>query len=126
MLHVIVRAVTVYFVVLAAMRVMGKREIGNLSPFDLVVAISSDKRILFVKWQETTPEPDPEELEDEDEDDYYADEDGYSFEENREHFEDPEHSSCYTGSRKPGLYKARLVIDEEESDLEILEPLHVC
>ena len=39
MLHVVVRAVTVYFVVLAAMRVMGKREIGNLSPFDLVVAI---------------------------------------------------------------------------------------
>ena len=39
MLHVIIRAVTVYFVVLAAMRVMGKREIGNLSPFDLVVAI---------------------------------------------------------------------------------------
>ncbi|MEA4882504.1 MAG: DUF421 domain-containing protein [Clostridia bacterium] len=39
MLHAIVRSLVVYFFVLVAMRFMGKREIGNLSPFDLVVAI---------------------------------------------------------------------------------------
>lgn len=39
MLHAIVRTLILYTFVLAAMRLMGKREIGNLSPFDLVVAI---------------------------------------------------------------------------------------
>jgi len=39
MFHAIVRSLTVYFFVLASMRLMGKREIGNISPFDLVVAI---------------------------------------------------------------------------------------
>jgi uncharacterized membrane protein YcaP (DUF421 family) len=40
MLHIVARALVVYAFVLASMRLMGKREIGNLSPFDLVVAIT--------------------------------------------------------------------------------------
>jgi len=40
MLHVVIRALVVYAFVLFSMRLMGKREIGNLSPFDLVVAIT--------------------------------------------------------------------------------------
>lgn len=40
MLHVVTRALVVYAFVLLSMRLMGKREIGNLSPFDLVVAIT--------------------------------------------------------------------------------------
>ncbi|MEW5763127.1 MAG: DUF421 domain-containing protein [Bacillota bacterium] len=36
---IILRTVLVYFFVLAILRLMGKREIGQLSPFDFVVAI---------------------------------------------------------------------------------------
>ncbi|MFZ5596081.1 MAG: DUF421 domain-containing protein [Bacillota bacterium] len=39
MLHLVYRTVFVYFVVLLVVRLMGKRQIGQLSPFDLVVAI---------------------------------------------------------------------------------------
>ena len=35
----IYRTVLVYFLVLIVIRMMGKREIGQLSPFDFVVAI---------------------------------------------------------------------------------------
>lgn len=35
----ILRTVLIYFFVLAAIRFMGKREVGGLSPFDLVIAI---------------------------------------------------------------------------------------
>ncbi|HIE11839.1 MAG TPA: DUF421 domain-containing protein [Desulfotomaculum sp.] len=36
---VILRTVFIYFIILLVMRLMGKREIGQLSPFDFVVAI---------------------------------------------------------------------------------------
>jgi len=39
MLPIILRTLFFYIVVLVMMRIMGKREIGNLSPFDLVVSI---------------------------------------------------------------------------------------
>lgn len=39
MLEQIIRTVLVYFLVLVVVRFMGKREIGQLSPFDFVVAI---------------------------------------------------------------------------------------
>ena len=37
---VAVRTTTVYLFLLVMVRIMGKREIGQLSPFDLVVAIT--------------------------------------------------------------------------------------
>ncbi|MGQ9512260.1 MAG: hypothetical protein ACUVTA_03450, partial [Thermodesulfitimonas sp.] len=39
LLEVVARTVIIYFVVLLIVRLMGKREIGQLSPFDFVVAI---------------------------------------------------------------------------------------
>ena len=39
MAELVIRTVMVYFVVLVVVRLMGKREIGQLSPFDFVVAI---------------------------------------------------------------------------------------
>lgn len=39
MLEIIYRTVLIYFFVLVVVRLMGKREIGQLSPFDFVVAI---------------------------------------------------------------------------------------
>lgn len=36
---VVLRTILIYFIVLLVMRLMGKREIGQLSPFDFVVAI---------------------------------------------------------------------------------------
>ncbi|WP_211328167.1 DUF421 domain-containing protein [Thermodesulfitimonas autotrophica] len=39
LLEVVARTVIIYFVVLLMVRLMGKREIGQLSPFDFVVAI---------------------------------------------------------------------------------------
>lgn len=39
MLTVILRTILIYFIVLLVVRLMGKREIGQLSPFDFVVAI---------------------------------------------------------------------------------------
>ena len=39
MLFSAVRTVIIYIAALAATRLMGKREIGNLSPFDLVIAV---------------------------------------------------------------------------------------
>ncbi|WP_334109696.1 DUF421 domain-containing protein [Thermodesulfitimonas autotrophica] len=39
LLEVVARTVLIYFVVLLMVRLMGKREIGQLSPFDFVVAI---------------------------------------------------------------------------------------
>lgn len=39
MVDLVYRTVLVYFVVLVVVRLMGKREIGQLSPFDFVVAI---------------------------------------------------------------------------------------
>ncbi|MHB8156405.1 MAG: DUF421 domain-containing protein, partial [Desulfocucumaceae bacterium] len=39
LLNIIYRTVFVYFIVLLVVRLMGKRQIGQLSPFDLVVAI---------------------------------------------------------------------------------------
>ncbi len=38
-MHIVIRTVTIYFVVLLAVRLMGKRELAQLSPFDFVVAI---------------------------------------------------------------------------------------
>ena len=39
MLVVFVRALVLYFVVIIAMRIMGKRQIGQLQPFELAIAI---------------------------------------------------------------------------------------
>ena len=39
MLSLLYRTVVIYFIILFLIRIMGKREIGRLSPFDLVVAI---------------------------------------------------------------------------------------
>ncbi|WP_408956297.1 YetF domain-containing protein [Natroniella sp. ANB-PHB2] len=39
MLQLFLRTVLIYFLTLSAVRLMGKREIGELSPFDLVVSI---------------------------------------------------------------------------------------
>jgi uncharacterized membrane protein YcaP (DUF421 family) len=39
MISAIVRTVVIYFLVLLALRIMGKRELAQLSPFDFVVAI---------------------------------------------------------------------------------------
>lgn len=39
MLTIVLRTVLIYFIVLVVIRLMGKREIGQLSPFDFVVAI---------------------------------------------------------------------------------------
>ncbi|MFP4015432.1 MAG: DUF421 domain-containing protein [Halanaerobiales bacterium] len=39
MFGVIVKTVIIYFIILILVRIMGKREIGQLSPFDFVVAI---------------------------------------------------------------------------------------
>lgn len=39
MVELVMRTLMVYFVVLVVVRLMGKREIGQLSPFDFVVAI---------------------------------------------------------------------------------------
>ncbi len=39
LLSIITRSLAIYFVVLLVMRIMGKREIGQLSTFDLVVAL---------------------------------------------------------------------------------------
>jgi len=39
MFELVYRTVLIYFIVLAIVRLMGKREIGQLSPFDFVVAI---------------------------------------------------------------------------------------
>lgn len=39
MIIVVIRAIILYFVVLIAMRIMGKGELGELQPFDMVVTI---------------------------------------------------------------------------------------
>lgn len=39
MINIILRTIIIYFIVLILLRIMGKREIGQLSSFDLVVAI---------------------------------------------------------------------------------------
>ncbi|MTI83781.1 MAG: DUF421 domain-containing protein [Firmicutes bacterium] len=39
MLAIVLRTILIYFIMLAVVRLMGKREIGQLSPFDFVVAI---------------------------------------------------------------------------------------
>ena len=39
MLVTLVRTIVLYVIVLIVMRIMGKREIGQLQPFELVVAI---------------------------------------------------------------------------------------
>ncbi|HBM75132.1 MAG TPA: hypothetical protein DD429_06200, partial [Clostridiaceae bacterium] len=39
MIIVIMRSVILYFVVLIVMRIMGKRQIGQLQPFELVITI---------------------------------------------------------------------------------------
>ena len=39
MLITLIRSVTLYIIVLIVMRLMGKREIGQLQPFELVIAI---------------------------------------------------------------------------------------
>ena len=40
MVVVIVRAIILYFVLLVSMRIMGKGELGELQPFDLVVSLT--------------------------------------------------------------------------------------
>jgi uncharacterized membrane protein YcaP (DUF421 family) len=39
MLAIVLRTILIYFIMLVVVRLMGKREIGQLSPFDFVVAI---------------------------------------------------------------------------------------
>ena len=39
LLNIFLRTILIYFVTLIAIRIMGKREVGELSPFDLVVSI---------------------------------------------------------------------------------------
>ena len=39
MLIIFFRAIVLYIIVLAVMRLMGKREIGQLQPFELAIAI---------------------------------------------------------------------------------------
>lgn len=47
MLYNIFKTTTLYFVILIIVRIMGKREIGKLSPFDLVVAIMIAELAVF-------------------------------------------------------------------------------
>ena len=59
MLVTFVRAIVLYIIILIVMRLMGKREIGQLQPFELVIAIliadlasipMSDIRTTKSKW----------------------------------------------------------------------------
>ena len=62
MLVTFVRSVVLYIIILIVMRLMGKREIGQLQPFELVVAIliadlasipMADTRNTNSKWNNT-------------------------------------------------------------------------
>jgi uncharacterized membrane protein YcaP (DUF421 family) len=39
MFIVLIRAIILYFIVVFIMRIMGKRQIGQLQPFELVIAL---------------------------------------------------------------------------------------
>jgi uncharacterized membrane protein YcaP (DUF421 family) len=39
MLIILFRAIVLYFIVVFIMRIMGKRQIGQLQPFELVIAL---------------------------------------------------------------------------------------
>lgn len=55
MLDIAMKAVVMYFVLLGLVRIMGKREISKLSPFDLVVAIMiAELAALPIEDKETT------------------------------------------------------------------------
>lgn len=54
-LNVILRTVTIYFTVLLVMRLMGKREVGQVSTFDLVVAIMIAEIAIFPMENTDTP-----------------------------------------------------------------------
>jgi len=77
----------------------------------LVVAVSSDERLLFVDWDEAEMEelnsPDDDEL---------------NFESIRDYLEN-ESDGEYCRGEAPGLYLANLDICGDEVDFEILEPL---
>ena len=62
MLVTLVRTIVLYIIILIVMRLMGKREIGQLQPFELVVAIliadlaavpMADTRNPNTKWNNT-------------------------------------------------------------------------
>ena len=64
MLVTFVRSIVLYIIILIVMRLMGKREIGQLQPFELVVAIliadlasipMADTRYPDTKWNNTYP-----------------------------------------------------------------------
>ena len=46
MIITFVRAIVLYIIVLVVMRFMGKREIGQLQPFELVISIASSLSII--------------------------------------------------------------------------------
>jgi len=85
--------------------------------YDVVVAIAADKSLKFIKW-EISPDGDPEDSPDED------DCSDCSLDETIEYLEND--SEGYVDEQAPGLYKAELYIGNEETDLEILEPLYLC
>ncbi len=55
LLTVFLRTILFYFVALVLIRLMGKREVGQLSPFDLVVAIMIAEAAVFVIDDPNTP-----------------------------------------------------------------------
>jgi len=85
--------------------------------YDVVVAIAADKSLKFIKW-EISPDSNPEDSPDED------DCSDCSLEETIKYIEND--SEYYVGEHAPGLYKAELYIGNEETDLDILEPLYQC
>ena len=50
MLIVFLRSIVLYIIVLIVMRLMGKREIGQLQPFELAIAIMIAD-LAAVQWQ---------------------------------------------------------------------------